>query len=53
MYGGIPVSLLIGVILWLYFKYEKRKEPDLQLQEFRAWKKRFEEEKTDFLKHCR
>jgi hypothetical protein len=49
LYVGIPVSLLIGVIVWIYFRYEKRKEAELQLQEFRAWKKRFEEEKNGFL----
>jgi len=49
LYVGIPVSFLIGVIVWLYFRYEKRNEAELQLQEFRAWKKRFEEEKNGFL----
>jgi c-di-AMP phosphodiesterase-like protein len=46
---GLPVSLLIGVIVWLYFRYEKRREADLQIQEFKAWKQKFEEEKEAFL----
>jgi hypothetical protein len=49
LYVGIPVSFLVGLIVWLYFRYEKRMEAELQLQEFRAWKKRFEEEKNCFL----
>jgi len=46
---GIPVSLLIGVMVWLYFRYEKRKEADQQIQEFKAWKQKFEEGKSSFL----
>jgi hypothetical protein len=46
---GLPVSLLIGIIVWLYFRYEKRKEAVLQIQEFNAWKQKFEEEKNAFL----
>jgi hypothetical protein len=46
---GLPVSLLIGAIVWLYFRYEKRKETELQIQEFKAWKQKFEEEKNGFL----
>ena len=47
---GLPVSMLIGVIVWLYFRHEKRKEAELQIQEFKAWKHKFEEEKNSFLK---
>jgi hypothetical protein len=46
---GLPVSLLIGAIVWLYFRYEKRKEAELQIREFKAWKQKFEEEKSGFL----
>ena len=46
---GLPVSLLVGVIVWLYFRNEKRKEAELQISEFRTWKKKFEEEKDSFL----
>jgi len=46
---GLPVSLLIGVIVWLYFRYEKRREADRHIQEFKAWKQKFEEEKEAFL----
>jgi hypothetical protein len=47
---GVPIALLIGVIVWLYFRYEKRKETAQQIQTFKAWKKKFEEGKDYFLK---
>ena len=46
---GIPVSLLAGTMVWLYFRYEKRKEAEMQIQEFNSWKTKFEREKTEFL----
>ncbi|PVX25603.1 MAG: hypothetical protein CW716_07750 [Candidatus Bathyarchaeum sp.] len=46
---GIPVSLLVGTMVWLYFRYEKRKEAEMQIQEFKTWKTKFEKEKTEFL----
>jgi protein-S-isoprenylcysteine O-methyltransferase Ste14 len=46
---GLPISLLIGVIVWLYFRFEKRKEADERVQEFKSWKEKFEEEKESFL----
>jgi hypothetical protein len=46
---GLPISLLIGTMVWLYFRYEKRKEATLQVQEFKAWKQKFDEEKNAFL----
>ena len=46
---GLPVSLLVGVLIWLYFRYERRKEAEQQVQEFRAWKRKFEEGKSAFL----
>ena len=46
---GLPVSLLVGVLIWLYFRYEKRKEAEQQVQEFKTWKRKFEEGKSAFL----
>ena len=49
LFVGLPISLLVGVIVWLYFRFEKRQEADEQIQEFKTWKKKFEEEKESFL----
>ena len=46
---GLPISLLVGVLVWLYFRQEKRKEVEGQIQEFKAWKRKFEEGKSAFL----
>jgi hypothetical protein len=47
---GMPIALLIGVMVWLYFRYEKRKETDQQIKELKAWRQKFEEGKGNFLK---
>jgi hypothetical protein len=47
---GLPVSLLVGVLVWLYFRYEKRREVEKMIQEFGMWKQKFEEGKSAFLK---
>ena len=47
---GMPIALLLGVMVWLYFRYEKRKETNQQIKELRDWKQRFEEGKDNFLK---
>ena len=47
---GMPIALLIGVIVWLYFRYEKRKETAHQIRTFKAWRKKFEDGKDYFLK---
>ena len=46
---GLPVSLLVGALIWLYFRYEKRKAAEQQVQAFKAWKRKFEEGKSAFL----
>jgi hypothetical protein len=46
---GLPISLLVGVLVWLYFRQEKRKEVEGQILEFGAWKRKFEEGKSAFL----
>jgi len=47
---GMPIASLIGAIVWLYFRYEKRKETAHQIRTFKAWRKKFEEGKDYFLK---
>lgn len=47
---GLPIALLFGVCVWLYFRREKREETTQQIRRFEAWRKRFEEEKEAFLK---
>jgi hypothetical protein len=46
---GLPISLLVGVLVWLYFRQEKRKEVEEQIQGFGTWKRKFEEGKSAFL----
>lgn len=45
----LPVSLLIGVIVWLYFRYEKQREIAQEVKTYEAWRKKFEEGKESFL----
>jgi len=47
---GMPIASLIGVMVWLYFRYEKRKETDQQIKELKAWRQKFNEGKSNFLK---
>jgi hypothetical protein len=47
---GIPIAIVIGTIVWLYFRYEKRKEASEEIQKFKAYKEKFEEGKDSFLK---
>jgi hypothetical protein len=46
---GLLFALLISAMVWIYFRYEKRKEADQQIQEFKSWKQKFEEGKAAFL----
>lgn len=46
---GLPVALLIGVIVWLYFRHEKQKEIAQQVKTYKAWRKKFEEGKESLL----
>ena len=46
---GLLFALLISAIVWIYFRYEKRKEADQQIREFKNWKQKFEEGKASFL----
>jgi hypothetical protein len=46
---GLPIAFLAGVLVWLHFRQEKRKEVEDQTQEFRTWKQKFEKGKRAFL----
>jgi hypothetical protein len=47
---GMPIALLIGVTVWLYFRTEKRKEAEQQIRKFEDWKQNLEEGEESFLK---
>lgn len=46
----LPFALLIGIIVWLYFRHEKQMEATRETQKFEYYRKKFEEEKRLFLK---
>lgn len=46
---GLPIALLVGTCVWLYFRHEKREEATRQIRRFKALKKRIEEGKEAFL----
>lgn len=48
-FGNIPVALLIGVIVWIYFRYEFRKNYEQEIAKFEEQKRVFEQRKIDFL----
>jgi len=47
---GLPVALLVGTGVWLYFRHEKREEAAQQIRKFKAWRKRMEEGKEALIK---
>jgi hypothetical protein len=46
---GLPIAVVIGIIVWFYFRNEKRKEAAQEIQRFNAYKKKFEDGKDFFL----
>jgi len=46
---GIAVSLLAGIIVWLYFRYEKQKEHSKSVEFIKAWQKKAEKRRNNFL----
>jgi hypothetical protein len=44
-----PVALLIGVIVWLYFRHENRKIYDQEISRLQEQKRVFDQRKKDFL----
>jgi hypothetical protein len=47
--GNFAVAILIGVIVWLYFRYETRKRYEEEISKFEEQKKVFEQRKKDFI----
>ena len=47
--GNLPVAILVGVIVWLYFRYETRKTYDQEISKFEEQKRIFDQRKNEFL----
>ena len=47
--GNLAVAVLVGVIVWLYFRYETRKTYDQEISKLETQKEIFEQRKKDFL----
>ena len=47
--GNFAVAILVGVIVWLYFRYETRKTYDQEISKFEEQKRIFEQRKKDFI----
>jgi Flp pilus assembly protein TadB len=47
--GNFAVAILVGVIVWLYFRYEFRKTYEQEISKFEEQKRVFEQRKTDFI----
>jgi hypothetical protein len=46
---NLAVALLIGVIVWIYFRYETRKSYDQEISRIEEQKRIFEQRKKDFI----
>ena len=46
-----PVGILVGVIVWLYFRYETNRTYDRQLSKIEEQKRIFEQRKEEFLRN--
>jgi hypothetical protein len=47
--GNLAIAILIGVIVWLYFRYETRKKYEEETLKFVEQKRAFEQRKRDFI----
>jgi hypothetical protein len=47
--GNFAVAILVGVIVWIYFRYENGKTYDQEISKFEEQKKVFEQRKKDFI----
>jgi ABC-type multidrug transport system fused ATPase/permease subunit len=45
----LPLALLIGVLVWLYFRYEMNKGYDKEILRFEEQRKQFEQRKQEFM----
>ena len=46
---NVAVSVLVGVIVWLYFRYETRKTYEQEIAILEEQKRVFEQRKKDFI----
>jgi len=46
-----PIGILVGVIVWLYFRYETNRTYDRQLSKIEEQKRIFEQRKEEFLRN--
>jgi hypothetical protein len=47
--GNFAVAILVGVIVWIYFRYETKKTYEEQIAKFEEQKRFFEQRKKDFI----
>jgi hypothetical protein len=47
--GNFAVAILVGVIVWIYFRYETRKSYGEQIAKFEEQKRIFEQRKKEFI----
>ncbi|MGI0080835.1 MAG: hypothetical protein ACRECH_14580 [Nitrososphaerales archaeon] len=46
---GIGISVLVGVLIWIYFRYEATIEYGRELSRFEKWQEKLEEQKKEFI----
>ncbi|MFI5450491.1 MAG: hypothetical protein ACHQ03_12085 [Candidatus Bathyarchaeia archaeon] len=47
--NNFPVAILVGVLVWLYFRYETRKTYEREISKFEEQKRVFDQRKQDFM----
>jgi hypothetical protein len=47
--GNLGAAILVGVIVWVYFRYETRKTYEREVSKFEEQKRAFEQRKKDFM----
>ena len=47
--GNLAVAILVGAMVWLYFRYETRKTYEEQISKFEEQKRVFDQRKKDFM----
>ena len=46
---NLAVAILVGAVVWLYFRYETRKAYEQEMSKFEEQKRIFEQRKKDFI----
>jgi len=47
--GNFAAAILVGVIVWVYFRYETNKSYEREIAKFEEQKKAYEQRKNDFI----